>query len=386
MMGSFSEDDEECPFFDAPEGNVSSPELGFECSELEGCSSQYDVWIRGPLSVQERRDEFLRSMGLSLEDKVTSVNLRGGRDNGVFEGERDRVMESSGAVLRNSVFEDEFSSSRSTLSSWSDNSSDSRGLGSRETFVCRTSNADASTEADEDEQEQHITLSKMILGDDQMIIADDVDNSHSSPLAEQLENKEIKAHGNMARAVNRLKARWLSRLRSFSCVLDQGKADGLRSSGTDPILRGRVQRVKVRHSKKRLKEFSALFVGQDIQAHDGSILTMKFSSDGQFLASAGEDEIVRVWQIVEDERVNEVDIPDTDPSCVYFTVNHLSELSPLAPGQEKFIRLKRLRKTADSACVIFPPVVFRILEKPLHEFHGHSGEILDLSWSKNNVS
>ncbi|KAE8657644.1 RNA-directed DNA polymerase-like protein [Hibiscus syriacus] len=45
--------------------------------------------------------------------------------------------------------------------------------------------------------------------------------------------------------------------------------------------------------------------------------------------------------------------------------------------------LRSMRKTSDSACVIFPPKVLRTLEKPLHEFHGHDGDILDLSRSKN---
>ncbi|KAL7222690.1 hypothetical protein ACSBR1_024397 [Camellia fascicularis] len=40
---------------------------------------------------------------------------------------------------------------------------------------------------------------------------------------------------------------------------------------------------------------------------------------------------------------------------------------------------------ADSACVIFPLRVFRILEKPLHQFNGHDDDILDLSWSKTNA-
>ncbi|KAL4574595.1 hypothetical protein LXL04_021429 [Taraxacum kok-saghyz] len=53
--------------------------------------------------------------------------------------------------------------------------------------------------------------------------------------------------------------------------------------------------------------------------------------------------------------------------------------------KQKMSMLKSLRRTPDSACVIVPTKVFRILERPVHEFHGHNGEVLDLSWSNDGV-
>lgn len=374
-MVSLSDTDEEFRFFDAEDsiGIVSdsgpgSPGGSGSCYGVDywvSNSFKYDVWVRSPASVQERRSEFLRLMGLNLCDREAGDDSVYGDD--VFKGQSNRVLETSGAVLRTPNFEDEFSSSRSSVSIWSDDASDlSRGLGSRENFVCRANNLDGSTDCNEPKEKHDAT-------------------DGTPPLVQKLVERQIEVAGTMARTIDRVRSRWLSRLLSMTCIADrQGRADNVGPNGPDPVQGSRVQRVRVRQSRKRLKELSALFIGQKIQAHDGSILAMKFSLDGQYLASAGEDGIVRVWQVVEDSRSNEVDIPDIDPSCMYFTVNHLSELAPLMAEKEKVSILKSLTKTADSACVIFPPKVFRILEKPLHEFCGHNGEVLDLSWSKNN--
>ncbi|KAL8171104.1 hypothetical protein V2J09_022908 [Rumex salicifolius] len=129
---------------------------------------------------------------------------------------------------------------------------------------------------------------------------------------------------------------------------------------------------------------SALYLSQDFQAHEGPILVMKFIPDGEFLASAGEDRIVQVWKVVVDERSNDIDILDTDPFSLYFTLNHQLELQPFYAKKERTCKVKRWSRTSNLACVVLPPKVFRLLEKPLCEFKGHRGEILDLSWSNSN--
>ncbi|GMJ13758.1 hypothetical protein like AT1G64610 [Hibiscus trionum] len=143
-----------------------------------------------------------------------------------------------------------------------------------------------------------------------------------------------------------------------------------------------MKRVRPHPSCKHSKELSSLYCGQEFVAHEGSILTMKFSLDGEFLATAGEDCIVRVWKIVEDDSLDKFDFQDLDPSCLYFRMNHLSQLIPLNADKERIGKIKRLRRSSDLTCVIFPPKVFRVLEKPVHEFQGHTAEILALSWSK----
>ncbi|MBA0678550.1 hypothetical protein Goari_019890 [Gossypium aridum] len=375
---------EECSFFDAHEHIATMP--GLNCNDIEIHHSdssfhnwsesrfQYDVWIRSPRSVEERRRKFLDSMGLSLD----GVSRENSVDRPCLEGEFVRVMETSEAVLRTSGFE-EFSSSRSSMSCWSNENFESyEELGSRDDFAYREGNKGEGASCDVDEKaSEGFEMNELQLVTDKKLKSPLV----ASPSFLQFREKQNK----LERIAKRVKNRWLSRLRSMSCMVDtQVEDDRLRPDVDDSILKTKVQRVKVHQTRKKTKELSALYKGQDIQAHEGPILTMKFSPDGQYLASAGEDGVVRVWQVVEDQRCNDLDIPEIDPSCIYFMVNHHSELKPHFVDKEKAGNLRSLRKTSDSACVIFPPKVFRILEKPLHEFHGHDGDILDLSWSKKN--
>ncbi|TMW88749.1 hypothetical protein EJD97_018148 [Solanum chilense] len=395
-MGSFSDDEGECRFFDAPESISQGSDLGSNFIPIPDSGSgvvngvSYDEWIKTPRSVVERRKQFRCWMGLSLDGMSGEDPVDIGGSSNLSTGEIERIMESSGAVLRTSIHKDEFSSYRASRSGLcgGEGLDSPKQLGSNRNFSFRSGNVDSGigcnvhVQAENGQQSNNrpVRLERLLM-------SRELENSSCmSPVIGELEQGELDKNGDIPKKLNGVKSRLLSRLRSFTCIANaEGRCLELKDNNSDPVQRSRVQRVKVHHCKKRLKELSALFMGQDIQAHEGSILTMKFSFDGQYLASAGEDKIVRVWQVVEDERSNEFDIPELDPSCMYFTVNHLSQLAPLVTDKEKSSsKLKGLKKTRDSACVVFPPKVFRILEKPLHVFQGHTGEILDLSWSKNN--
>lgn len=379
-MGSLCE--EEFLFFDAPEEIASMSCVNSNFPDPSVNSLEYDLWIQSPRSVKERRSKFLDWMGMNLEPIVSHKS--------VDEEEHDRISETTGAVLRKSGFEEEFSSCRSSLSCFSNESFDFSESNSEVKFVSREGNSCAGLACNVDEfrQDAMICRRSNMISEQLSTVEESEDNSSSSSSYRQSREKEDEGRNKIVGGGNKSKNRWLNVLRSLSCVVDnQGKADRLIGRDDDEngaSLRNRIQRIKVRQSKKRSKELSALYKAQDIQAHDGSILAMKFSPDGQYLASAGEDGVVRVWQVVEDERCNDIDIPEIDPSCLYFSVNRRSELKPLSIDNEKASNMKNMRKTSDSAVVIIPPKVFRILEKPLYEFCGHNDAVLDLSWSCKN--
>ncbi|CAI2179479.1 9176_t:CDS:2 [Funneliformis geosporum] len=123
---------------------------------------------------------------------------------------------------------------------------------------------------------------------------------------------------------------------------------------------GRAQpryiKVKTRH--KHFKEFDKLFLAQELfnptqNGASGAIWTMKFSKDGKFLATGGQDTIVRVWAVISSDEERE----------------HFLEGSGISVYE------------GSSGSKLGAPVM---RDKPLYEYHGHTADVLDLSWSKNN--
>lgn len=386
-MGSLSEEEDQ--FFDTREDITSMSDSGSDCQEnLDSdwrnadsvpVSFGCEVWFKNPESIRERRSKFLKWMGLGLDhsvseapDELISPELK---------AEIDRITENSGAVLRMSTSDDGGFSSR-----WSD---DARDLfdGLERNLLCRIRSLDDGREYIVDELGQYGANSRLReVGSNRAVTIEEFERTLGlSPLVQRMMRKEVEKACNPTEAAKRFRRGWWRRLGAVACIASSPvEASIFKSNGPSPVLGTKSQTVKVRSYRKRSKEFSALYMGQDFVAHKGSILTMKFSPDGRYLGSAGEDGVVRVWLVTESQRSDGFDTPDADCSHSYFTVNHLSELVPINADKERKGKLKTLRKSLDATC-IFPQKVFHISEKPLHEFHGHCGEVLDISWSKNKV-
>ncbi|TPX16824.1 uncharacterized protein E0L32_003386 [Thyridium curvatum] len=151
--------------------------------------------------------------------------------------------------------------------------------------------------------------------------------------------------------------------------------------GYIPIHKEPPRYIKIKAHNKKHKEFDRMFLAQELvgtrppktatELNDsypvvtvsvpgggrkraetgGAIWASEFSKDGKYFAVAGRDKVVRIWAVItthEERRAHE----EEEAASGTTTGERLS-----AP-------------------------VFR--EKPICEFEGHTGEVLDISWSKNN--
>ncbi|XWS27978.1 hypothetical protein CRYUN_Cryun25bG0026700 [Craigia yunnanensis] len=151
------------------------------------------------------------------------------------------------------------------------------------------------------------------------------------------------------------------------------------------------ERVRVKQYGKSCKELTALYKSQEIQAHTGSIWSIKFSLDGKYLASAGEDCIIHVWKVVESDRKGELLMEKQEDGNLNFLLvaNGSPEPTLLSPSADYYPEKKRRgrssinRKSLSLDHIVVPETVFGLSDKPFCSFQGHLDDVLDLSWSKS---
>lgn len=79
----------------------------------------------------------------------------------------------------------------------------------------------------------------------------------------------------------------------------------------------------------------------------GAVWVLKFSKDGRYLASGGQDCVLRVWRVIGDDGQDNQQTEDETTKGV----------------------------PKDESVKVFE-------DKPVYEYEGHQADILDISWSK----
>ncbi|OIS99521.1 PREDICTED: WD repeat-containing protein 44-like [Nicotiana attenuata] len=381
MMESYSDSDEEC-FFDSRDDITSVSDLGSDCNEActrdggDECVLGYEFWNKDLESVDERRDRFLKWIG---------SNSSWDRPDGHEQSDVNRIRNSGDTVLANSDSKDSCFSGRSSQSSQSNEALELEDKDAAEAGLhCKIRNLDNGVEFVVDGFGQDGMLSQVReVGSNRLFSAEEFQRTlGSSPLVQKL-LRRVPDGTDTVDAKTKNKRSWLQKLTVATHNKVRSIGDKVKAKDSNLKPGNHSHRVRVHTCSKESKELSSLYTGQEFLAHEGSISTMKFSPCGQYLASAGKDGIVRIWRVIADEIPSNLNVQDSDPSCLYFSLTHMSKLASLNDNREKINGSKIMKKSSESACVVFPPRIFRILEKPLHEFHGHKGEVLALSWSKN---
>ncbi|KAL2075746.1 hypothetical protein VTL71DRAFT_689 [Oculimacula yallundae] len=141
--------------------------------------------------------------------------------------------------------------------------------------------------------------------------------------------------------------------------------------------------IKVRAHHKKVREFDRMFLAQELSGTkqhvlsdekvpglttasevpyphkiskstktSGAVWATEFSKCGKYFAAAGQDQVVRIWAVIS------------------------------TPEERQAHEYEEDVKSSTSGGARLSAPVFR--STPIREFEGHTGDILDLSWSKNN--
>ncbi|XP_003797034.1 WD repeat-containing protein 44 isoform X1 [Otolemur garnettii] len=170
------------------------------------------------------------------------------------------------------------------------------------------------------------------------------------------------------RAINKVKS-----VRDEVFHTDQ---DDPSSSDDEGMPYTRPVKFKAAHGFKGPYDFDQIKVVQDLSGeHMGAVWTMKFSHCGRLLASAGQDNVVRIWVLK-----NAFDYFNN----MRMKYNTEGRVSP-SPSQESLSSSKSDTDTGVCSGTDEDPddknAPFR--QRPFCKYKGHTADLLDLSWSKN---
>ncbi|KAL0449787.1 UNVERIFIED_CONTAM: WD repeat-containing protein 44 [Sesamum latifolium] len=306
-------------FFDTADHLVSEESVvvteGWMCG-----NSDYDIWLREPQSVRERRENFLSRMGFVECSTLVESETMGSK----------RITESSGS-LSASIDENLLSERRKS-----------------------NSEANCSIDYSDDDWLDSISIDVEAMDKNGNLVSD-----------KECEMKQVQACLGDSPRTSKKKKKVMSWWRHFTQKMKKNRAIDVSEEPKVCVDGGTMTRMMIEQNRKRCMECTAVYTGQELKAHNGLIWTMKFSPDGQYLASGGEDGVVCIW------RVTTVDAICKDDKCSFGSPVVESKSSPQ-------------KKKSIHASVIIPERIFHIEEEPLQKFHGHTSDVLDIAWSTSN--
>ncbi|CAJ1937863.1 unnamed protein product [Sphenostylis stenocarpa] len=334
MLGS--DDGDIDVFFDsvdslsAPDSVLAKEEF---ISERYGCDYG-EIWVKEPLSVKERRERFLQNLGLddASSSKVCYQEKMNFDDSSISLG-FERIRECSGAISNASISHADQVSENLVLSGGKSASEAKVSLD--EVKGCPQGEADANFER----KVHDFTFTNQ---------------EHRDADSQEFQEFDMG---------KRKRKNWWKRFVDMR-KCGEGNVKSKLNAGAN-----KTRRIKVRQNKKRWLEFSGLYIGQEVRAHKGLIWTIKFSPCGQYLASGGEDGVVRTW------RVTSLDKSSICYTSKDSTSNSKVECENSSPN----------KKHSCQPFIFLPNSIFQIEESPLQEFFGHSSDVLDLAWSNSDI-
>ncbi|KAM0859454.1 hypothetical protein ACQ4PT_047185 [Festuca glaucescens] len=375
-----------------------------------------DLWTSEPAPIQERRHRLLQLMGLAGDPSLARFQMGRSASSSSYDdaarsrsdGAASAKPPAGGARLRPTPSD----ASDATLEAVEEDPSCLiRNLDDGSQFAVREESGlrevGTGRQLTVEEFELFIGRSPLVQ---ELMRRQSATNSNSNPTS----NSQSGASTPMERsssgssnggARSRRRSSWL---RSIRCVAgsvatysrddkdtSSEKGGGRRSSSAtddsqEGVARHGPDRVKVRPYGKSGKEFGGLFMNQEIHGHKGSIWSIKFSPDGRYLATAGEDCVIHVWEVLQSGRMRELEDNGTCNPFVTMVCDESSELALASVATEGSHWEKKLPaqalhsgRSVSSERLRVPAHVFALSEKPVITFAGHSDDVLDLCWSKS---
>ncbi|KAF7662054.1 hypothetical protein LDENG_00247960 [Lucifuga dentata] len=216
----------------------------------------------------------------------------------------------------------------------------------------------------------------------------DDDDKPQAPLADtdggKLKQKTTQLKKFLGKSVKRAKhlaeeygEKAVNKVRSVRDEVFHTDPDDPSSSDDEGMPYTRPAKFKAAHSFKGPFDFDQIKVVQDLSGeHMGAVWTMKFSHCGRLLATAGQDNIVRIWVL--------------KTAFDYFNnmrlkYNTEGRVSP-SPSQESLCSSKSDTDPGVGCAPEDPDTEDRntpFRQVPFCKYKGHTADLLDLSWSKN---